>query len=425
MVDTATEGPAYPLAEYPRLRPIDLFPIQDGDRRGLVLRDPADPKISPVVVSDGAAEVLLLLDGQRTLRQLATVLMLHGASFSEGQLRSFLTRLDEAGYLEGPRAAHRLEQRKAEFTAGALRAAVHAGGAYPDDIQDLAEMLAAGYLHVDGPGGLPATRHLSALPLRAAIAPHVDLHRGAPTYSWAYRALAEAAPADLYVVLGTCHTPVEGHFAATLKAYDTPFGAVPVDASFVARLANAWGRDLCVGEFAHAAEHSIEFQAVYLRSLGLAGELTAPMVPLLCDSLHSIVPYGKTPGEVPLVFEFFSALRETLLEDGRRVTLIAAVDLAHVGRRFGDDWPVDRPRQASVGGADREMLSFVLRPDAEAYYAHVMRDHDARRICGLTPLYLLTALMQSEQRQGELLRYTQWVDADQSSSVTFASAIFA
>ena len=39
-----------------------------------------------------------------------------------------------------------------------------------------------------------------------------------------------------------------------------------------------------------------------------------------------------------------------------------------------------------------------------------MRDRDARRICGFTPLYLLAALMQAEARQGELLRYTQWVD---------------
>ena len=70
------------------------------------------------------------------------------------------------------------------------------------------------------------------------------------------------------------------------------------------------------------------------------------------------------------------------------------------------------------------MLDFVLTPDADAYYAQVMGDQDARRICGLTPLYVLTALMQAEQRRGELLRYTQWVDTDQSSSVTFASAVF-
>jgi predicted class III extradiol MEMO1 family dioxygenase len=70
------------------------------------------------------------------------------------------------------------------------------------------------------------------------------------------------------------------------------------------------------------------------------------------------------------------------------------------------------------------MMELVLAPDAEGYYAQVMRDQDARRICGLTPIYLLTALMESEQRRGQLLKYTQWVDTDLSSSVTFASAVF-
>jgi AmmeMemoRadiSam system protein B len=252
----------------------------------------------------------------------------------------------------------------------------------------------------------------------------VDLHRGAPTYSWAYKALAEAGPADLYVILGTCHTPVEGHFAGTLKPYDTPMGAVPTDRVFFEHLGRNWGSDLFAGEFSHAGEHSIEFQAVYLRSLGLAGDKGAPIVPILCDSLHTMVPSGRSPREVPLISSFLNALRRTLIEDGRHVTLIAAVDLAHVGPRFGDSWSVDPDQQARVGAADREMLDLVLAPDADAYHAQVMRDHDARRICGFTPIYLLTALMQDEGRRGELLRYKQWVDVDLSSSVTFASAIY-
>ena len=260
--------------------------------------------------------------------------------------------------------------------------------------------------------------------MRAAIAPHVDLHRGAPTYSWAYRALAEAEPAELYVILGTCHTPVVGHFAATRKPYDTPLGPVPADNAFIDRLQAEWGHDLFAGEFSHSGEHSIEFQAVYLRSLGLAGEEAAPIVPILCDSLHSMVPYGGSPREVELVSSFVSALQRTLAQDGRRITLIAAVDLAHIGPRFGDEWSVDVGRQLGVGAADRELLDLVIAADADGYYDHVMRDHDARRICGFTPIYLLTALMQAEARQGELLRYTQWVDRDLSSSVTFCSAIF-
>jgi MEMO1 family protein len=426
MVETATDGDSasFPLAEHPRLRPIEVFPVQGRGGRNLALRDPADPQIKPIVVSEEAANVLALLDGQRTLKEMANRLLLTGARISESELRTFLTDLDQAGFLEGPRAEQRLARRRSEFLALPVRPAIHAGGAYPAGITELPRTLAAGYLDSDGPGALPGKREESAKPLRAAIAPHVDLHRGAPTYSWAYKALAEAEPAELYVVLGTCHTPVKGHFAGTAKAYATPLGDVPADGAFLRALGGLWGRDLLAGEFSHAGEHSIEFQAVYLRSLGLAGEGAAPIVPLLCDSLHSMVPYGKQPGDVPLVSDFVGALRRALIEDGRRITLIAAVDLAHIGPRFGDQWSVDAQRQQSVGVADREMLELVLAPDADAYYAQVMRDDDARRICGLTPIYVLTALMQAESRTGELLRYTQWIDNDQSSSVTFASAIF-
>jgi AmmeMemoRadiSam system protein B len=414
---------SFPLAEHPRLRPVDAVPTQDRGRRAWHLRDTADGDISPVMISGWAAEVLPLLDGQRTLPQLTTALLLRGSSISESQLRSFLTQLDEAGFLEGPRAEYRFEQRRAGFLAHPNRPAVHAGS-YSNNPDDLARLLESGYLDSEGPQSVPARRDGGTAPVRAAIAPHVDLHRGAPTYSWAYKALAEAPPAELYVILGTCHTGVQGDFAATLKAYDTPLGALPADADFIARLGRHWGRNLFAGEFSHAGEHSIEFQAVYLRSLGLAGAGAAPIVPILCDSLHSMVPEGESPRDVAAVSQFVDALQATLAEDRRQITLIAAVDLAHIGQRFGDAWPVDLSRQARVGSADREMLDLILAPDADAYFSQVMRDRDARRICGFTPIYVLTALMQAEQRRGELLRYTQWVDSDKSSSVTFASAIF-
>jgi AmmeMemoRadiSam system protein B len=413
------EAQHFPLAEHPRLRAIEVFPIEDRGERCLVLRDPSDPEVRPIVLSDGAADVLMLLDGQRTLDGLSAALQLRGAPITTIQVRAFLQRLDEAGFLEGPRAEHRLQQRHARFQSLPVRRAVHAGGAYADGVDELPRMLADGYLHADGPGALPGVRGPTAPP-RGVIAPHVDLHRGAPTYSWAYKAIAEAQLADLYVVLGTCHTPVRGGFAATLKPYDTPLGAMGADAEFIQRLQRLWGHDVFAGEFSHANEHSIEFQAVYLRSIGV----TAPMAAFLCDSLHSLVPPGKSPRSVPLVADFLSALRQAITEDGRAITVIAAVDLAHIGNRFGDSWPVEKQHQARVDREDREMLELLLKPDADAYHRHVMRDRDARRICGLTPLYLLSALMEAEHGTGELLRYTQWVDSDQSSSVTFASALY-
>lgn len=420
----SSEPDELPLAERPRLRPVEAFPIEDGGARYVVLRDPADPAIQPVVVSDGAVPLLALLDGQRTIRELDAALQLRGVPMGAATLRAFLEQLDRAGFLEGPRADRRLQERAEAFQAAATRQAVHAGGAYPDDLVELPRFLAAGFLHPDGPGRLPGERDSAIAPPRGAIVPHVDLHRGAPTYSWAYGALAEAQPADLYVVLGTCHTSVNGGFAATRKPYDTPLGPVPTDASFLERLQRLWGRSLFAGELSHAAEHSIEFQALYLRSLGLAGEAQAPIVPLLCDSLHSLVLPPYSPRDVAVVSDFVDALRQAIREDGRRVTTIAAADLAHVGPRFGDRWAVDAGRLAAVGAADREMLGLVAAADPPSYFAQVMRDNDARRICGFTPIYLLTELMADQGCQGDLLRYTQWVAEDGSSSVTFASMLF-
>src|SRR4030081_3500536 len=142
MVDLAPEETSFPLAEHPRLRPIEIFPIQDRGRRALVSRAPADPKISPVAVSDGAADVLMLLDGQRTLAELSNALLLRGATITHGQLRSFLDRLDEGGFLEGPRWQYRFAQRRPDFLARPVRTAIHAGGAYPDGLDELPRLLA-------------------------------------------------------------------------------------------------------------------------------------------------------------------------------------------------------------------------------------------------------------------------------------------
>ena len=100
------------------------------------------------------------------------------------------------------------------------------------------------------------------------------------------------------------------------------------------------------------------------------------------------------------------------------------MDQAHVGPRFGDRWRADAARLEAVERADLEMLELVAAGDAEGYFRQVMGDEDGRRICGLTPLYLLAELMGGEQRHGELLRYTQWAAPDGGASVTFASLVF-
>ncbi|MDP6278354.1 MAG: MEMO1 family protein, partial [Nitrospinota bacterium] len=117
---------------------------------------------------------------------------------------------------------------------------------------------------------------------------------------------------------------------------------------------------------------------------------------------------------------FIAALRETAAEfkaRGRRVCYLASVDLAHVGPQFGDERLVDEAQLRALGEADRASLEAVCRGDAEAFYWSVAADGDARKVCGLAPIYTMLRVL--EGCSGEVLHYSQWPDPD--GTVTFCS----
>jgi hypothetical protein len=117
---------------------------------------------------------------------------------------------------------------------------------------------------------------------------------------------------------------------------------------------------------------------------------------------------------------FVDALSDTIASSSRRVCLIAGVDLAHVGPRFGDAEPNTAGSLAAVEAADRQMLESVVAADAAAFFASVAADGDARRICGLSPIYTLLRLRPGSS--GRLLRYTQWPDPE--GAVTFCAVSY-
>jgi MEMO1 family protein len=250
------------------------------------------------------------------------------------------------------------------------------------------------------------------------IAPHIDFQRGGPVYGWAYRELLERADADLFVILGTCHAGMADPFAITLKPYQTPLGDVAVDREFSAELGRRYRDDLFASEVAHRNEHSIEFQAVVLRHV--LGARPFSIVPVLASFLHEAVWTGGDPERDRRVPRFLDALLETMAASRRKICLIAGVDLAHVGPRFGDPEPNTEQFLDEIASADLRMLEEVAGGDPTAFYASIAYDGDRRRICGLSPIY--TFLRALPGVQGRLLRYGQWPDPQ--GAVSFCAAAF-
>src|SRR5437870_7023541 len=261
LLPTSPAAPGGPgpeqLPERPRLRPVEAFPAQIGDEQVICLRDPANISDAVIGFSMEAIPILQALDGTQTIFDIQVAeTRRQGRIVLRSEIEDLVRSLDERLFLLSPRfeAAH--AALTDEFRQRASRPAFHAGRAYPSDPDALRQWLDSFFAHPDGPGAIEPPA--SSAPIAGILAPHIDFQRGGPVYAWAYRALAEAQPADLYIVLGVPHHGIEGPAAATLKAYDTPLGALDVDHDFVDGLQRRSGMDLLQEELEHRTEHSIE-----------------------------------------------------------------------------------------------------------------------------------------------------------------------
>jgi AmmeMemoRadiSam system protein B len=392
--------------ENPRLRPIEVLPMEHEGRPMLLLRDPEQLLPVALTVSQQILPILRLLDGKNSILdiQAATCRATGGLVYRE-QIEQILAKLDEALLLDSEHYRAQRARIEREFLAAPVREATHAGGAYPADADAYREEM---------------DRHRSSLPAPAGtlvgiVSPHIDYGRGAGTYAHAYAGV-DPGRYDRAVILGTSHYGGD-LFAVTSKDYATPFGRLPADGEFIEALAGRYRGDLRVGEFLHKQEHSIELNAAFLHYRCGEGEI--PLVPILCGSFHEHVAAGRSPAGDPEVAGFLEALQATLEAAPGQTLLIAAADLAHVGPRFGDADALDDGALAVLEREDRASMERAAEGDAEGFYRSIAEEDDRRKVCGMPPIFILLSLLPGAT--GTLLDYRQCPDPLPGSFVSIAA----
>ncbi len=402
----------------PRLRPVEAFPIEQNGQTFICLRDPSGRAPEPILVGMGAYFIVTLFNGENDLRDIqAAFLKRFGEFLSLDKLQELLSALDTGSFLASPAFIERERRLTAEFLQSPERKALLAGRSYESDPAKLRAELDAFFDPPEGPGRAPAAKRDGTLV--GLVAPHIDPRRGRAAYAHAYAELIAHEPPELIVILGTSHYgPGPELFSATRKNYATPLGSVETDREFLDRLGRRYsGGDLFANEVLHRDEHSIEFQALFLAwTLGTRGYRIAP---ILVGSFHEMVERGETPANNPRVRSFLDAMGNLLAAEQRRVLLIASADFAHVGRKFGDAFAADATVAERVQHEDLALIENVKRGDPEGFFAEILKDRDARRICGLAPLYTHLAL--NPGRPGRLLKYGIAMEPDTESAVSFAS----
>ncbi len=402
--------------ERPCLRPVEAVPVETPQGRLIGLRDPLGYVLETVALTSDAFAIVQEFDGRQTPLEIQRAIAADSRELVHlSHIHNLARTLDAHGLLEGPSFEKKRAAARDFYRAQPARPATHAGGAYPSNPDELMAWMDAQFLAPGGPGarGAPIGRDR----LRGILAPHIDPHRGGPLYAHAYKALAEQSDADLFVILGTAHASPRALFTLTSHDYATPIGAAPTAKAVVAKLGEVLGSAAFDDEAVHRAEHSCEFQALWLAYLyGARSAKPRPfeIVPILCASMYHMSTTTAYTETKRLADALAVATR------GRRVAFIAAADLSHVGTMYGDDRGPSARELASLETLDRETLAFAAKGDAAGFSNHVLPDVETRRICGLTPIY--ASLICAGATAGEVLAYAQWSSEKDASAVTYAAA---
>lgn len=365
----------------------------------------------PVVLPPLAFVVASLLDGAREAADVRREISarFQGVDLTFEEIESVVRDLDRHYLLESERVRGRRREIEEEYRALPARP--------PRFVQGTAEEVRReleGYYADEAGAGPPGARR--AEPLAGILAPHIDFRRGGPCYTFAYRELAERSGADLYVILGVAHASPPNPFIVSSKDYETPLGTVPVDRDVVGALEKRLGRGIYDHEATHRSEHSIEFQAVFLRHARPEDSFTA--VPILCSSFE---PWcgDASPSTVREVEDFLGAFREAVA--GRRVCFVAGVDFAHVGPVFEDDVEINSELISWMTAGDTRSLQACAEGNAEAFWNSVQSDGNRRHVCGLSATYAFLRLLGGAE--GKVHKYGFAPDP-QGGIVSFASLSF-
>lgn len=402
----------------PKLRmDLDFQPSPSEEQPGLLIRDPFRYSDTTLIIPKYLLRFLPYFDGQHTSEQLIHEVEHCAGRDNAVRLEAHLREtLDNAGFLHGKRFEQLKEQAFDTFRNSEIRTPSHAGAAYPADATELREYFdshlqafrknVAEDVHKDAPLGVAA--------------PHISFEGGWQSYAEAVQALEKTDPESLFVILGTSHYGEPNKIGITTKAFTTPLGTTKPEPGLVESLAEDCADAVTLEDYCHAVDHSIEFHVLLLQ---YAVKPEVRVVPILVGSFLDAMQHETQPRECPRMQQVFKALRELAAREGRKIVWLMSIDMAHMGRRYGDAFQAiaHEGEMAEVRKLDEARIAMLQQGRADAFWKDVNQRDGELKWCGSSTLYTFTQIY--PEAKATLLSYEQW-NIDPESTVSFGTLEF-
>jgi AmmeMemoRadiSam system protein B len=398
----------------PRIRSdLEYIPVQQGKDMFVLIRDPLGLVETGKAVPLPLYRMMTLLDGRNSLRDVQMLLMReHGGVLVEMEaVEDLVNRLEASFLMDSEKFQRAREEIEAAFAAKKTRPCSHCGRSYPAEPTELRNTL----------DQLLAARSAMSKPpgrLVALAAPHIDLSVGSKVYASAYQWLQKESPSRI-VVLGVGHQMMGDLFCLTEKAFETPLGEVETDRDRVEELRNANTDVISRNDFSHRAEHSIEFQVVFLKHL--LPESSFRIIPILCGGLRASLPAYTRAAYLDMAGAFLQGLSDVVRDPDEKTLIVAGVDLSHIGPKFGHDQPAVH-LQEGCEQHDKNLLKALSNRQADAFWEESIAVEDRFNVCGFSALACLLEVLPPSE--GHVLNYEMWHEQPTRSAVSFAAVGF-
>jgi len=392
---------------------LEFFPVQHQGQQLVLIRDHLGLVQEGKAVGLPLYQVMTLLDGTTTVRDLQMELMRQqgGVLVGADEINGLLALLDESFLLDSERFKSAKGRIIADFTSRRIRPCSHCGKSYPENPSELRARLDE-ILNSEIPTPGPEGK------IDALIAPHIDLNVGYKSYSSAYQLLKHCAPSRV-ILLGVGHQLQNALFSLTDKDFETPLGIIKGEQAQIHRLRQAGGDIIASDDFIHRSEHSIEFQIIFLQHLLADNPFT--IIPILCGSLQMGLPEYTRQAYQEKAGCFLEELRLILRDPDQETLFVAGVDLSHTGPKFGHETPASH-LETSSQEHDQNLLKHLSRVDADNFWEESRRVNDQFNVCGFSALACLLEVL--PECHGKILNYEIWHEEPTRSAVSFASVVF-
>lgn len=395
---------------------VQIIPIKHDGETYLYFQDQYGYATGDFAVPKSAQSIFSLFDGQRSVED---ILKFSGNGVTKEQILEYVQFLDENALLHSPYFRKHAEKTEVEYEESDIHHSITAGLSYPDDPSEMDHFLKEAF------DKLPTSDPVQTA--KALYAPHIDLRFGLNSYVKAFSAIRELKPKRV-VMLATSHYSglypdiyEERPFVISSKDFKMVNGMVKADLKSIRNIREQIGDEaehygVTFQDRAHRIEHSIEQHLIFINHLW---KHDFSIIPILVGSLDEL--FYKADGFQGQQVENFAGLLGELFGDNDKTFFLISGDLAHIGKKFGDNKPAKEMFE-DIRNFDEAFMDFGASGSPQKMLTLMSEKYDPYRICGYPPLY--SFLKTLPDIKGEILTYDIWDESERESGVSFGSILY-